>query len=143
MSKKGQEQIITTILLILIVLAAIIIVWQVIDRFIKGGSAEISSRMSCIDVRLDIVSAVNSSQQVKVTRLVGGDNDAVSDLKILVNGAVATIGTAPSPTALEPLETKTWTLSTPFSVGNEIQVAPVLKDGTICDVSDTEIAVAA
>lgn len=142
MSKKGQEQIITTILLILIVLAAIIIVWQVIDRFIKGGSAEISSRMSCVDVRLDIISA-NATGTVKITRLAGGDNDAVSNIKILVNGAAATIGTAPSPTTLEPLETKTWTLSSTVNTGDEVQIAPVLNDGTICDVSDTETAVGA
>ena len=148
MNKRAQAQIVTTILLILIVLAAVIIVWQVIDRFVGQGEEAITTKVSCIDVRLEIVEANATSGQnfIRVTRQSGGKTDAVSDIKILVNGAAAGDTDPSGGSGLEPLETKKWTsIDTDTSVagvqtmtdGDEVQVAAILDDNTICDIADT------
>lgn len=141
MKKKGQSEIITTILLILIVLAAVIIVWQVINRFVGKGEEAVTTKLSCIDVRLDIVEA-KSTGSVKVTRQAGGADDAVKNIKILVEGEAATATDPAGGGTLTPLQTKTWTVSAPsIAAGNEVQVAAVLSDDTICDIGDTITAV--
>lgn len=133
MNKRGQTEVITTILLILIVLAAVIIVWQVINRFVTKGGGAIESKTACIDIKLNIVSASNSTGDIKVTRLSGGTDDAVANIKILVDGAVPTSITDPLDTQLSQFETQTWTVGGSFESGAKIEVAPVLKDGTLCE----------
>lgn len=140
MKKKGQEQIVTTILMILIVLAAIIIVWQVIDRFVRGGSAQIETKMSCIDVRLDIVSANNNTGSVTVTRLSGGADDAVKDVKFLVDGIASDYTGVAAGAGLGVLESEEYTVANAIgAVGKKVQVGAVLKDDTVCDVSSEEL----
>ncbi len=143
MQRKGQAQVVTTILLILIVLAAVIIVWRVIDRFVEGGGGTITTKFSCVDVKLDIVSASDTDNSVTVTRLAGGDTYAVKDIKILVAGISATVNSVTTNNrTLAPLETKTYSVSEDIVEGDKIEIAAVLQDDTVCEVMDSEDAVA-
>ena len=133
MKKRGQAQVVTTILMILIVLAAVIIVWQVIDRFVRSGGEAIETRVSCIDIKLEIAEADSSAGTVKITRMAGGEDDplpAVKNVKILVEkSAVVTTGGG----SLTQFETKTWTVTGGFSAGDLVEAGVVLQDDTICD----------
>lgn len=137
MEKKGVSQIVTTILIILLVLAAIVIVWQAVKGTIEKGAETIESKTQCMDISLSIVSADVSDSTVKVMRLSGGNNDVVKDVKILVEGISVTHNLADP--SLDVLESKSYTGVT-MVAENEVQVAAVLTDGTVCDISDTATA---
>ena len=143
MNKKAQSQIITTVLIILLVLAAIVIVWQVVRNTVETGAGSITTGTDCIEINLDIVSADISANTITVTRKAGGADDAISNVKFLVDGSAVT-ATNPTDPALGILETGIWTIITPIlATDDKVEVAAVLKDGTtVCDVSDTQDAVA-
>lgn len=140
MQKKGVSQIVSTILIILLVLAAIVIVWGVVERFVRTGEEAIIARTACMDIRLSIVEANSSENNVTVTRMTGGDTDAVNDIKILVEGTAATVTAPGGDAALEPLETKTYDVTSGINAGDKVEVAAVLEDETICDITDEIIA---
>lgn len=145
-SKRSQSQIITTILIILLVLAAIVIVWQVVQSTIESGAETIEGTAACIGIDLKIVSAYATGNNVTVTRMSGGNMNAVANVKFLVAGSsiadTAVSVALPATTKnLEPLETKTYTGVT-SSVGEKVEVAAILSDtdGTICNVMDNALA---
>ena len=139
MNKKAQGQIITTILIILLVLAAIVIVWQVVGKTVEEGADSITTQSSCIGIVLDITAAAADTGIVSITRRTGGDEDALSGVTILVNGAVSThTGTD----TLAVLTSGTLTVTTGFDKDDEITVAGILDDGTKCDAIATFTATA-
>ena len=136
--RKAQSEIITTVLIILLVLAAIIIVWQVVQRTIKGGTGQIEPAAACININLEVansaVSTTNGSQsKVTVTRKAGGTDTTVSDIKFVIDGIVTeTVGGA---ITLPVLETKDYTLIKLLSKGQKVEVAAVLSGGTVCNTA--------
>ena len=140
-SKRSQSQIITTILIILLVLAAIVIVWQVVQSTIESGAKTIEGTAACIGIDLKIVKADATGDNATITRMSGGDMNAVADVKFLVAGLALTSTTSASGTDLEPLETKTYT-GVISAVGDKVEVATILSDvdGTICNVMDNTLA---
>ena len=144
MNQKSQSQIITTVLIILLVLDAIVIVWQVVSTTVSEGAGEISSSISCIDVQFKVVEAIAASNTVKVTRMAGGADNAVSDVRFLVNGEVQSHDPVTGGNDLQALETKTYTLSTAGAItaGAKVEAAAVLSDGKVCNPTASITAVA-
>jgi len=143
MNKKAQAQIITTVLIILLVLAAIVIVWQVVQSTIESGAETIEGTAACIGIDLEIVSADITLNETTVTRLSGGDTNAVGDVRFLVAGSAIDSTNITEPTTgtdLEPLETKTWTGFT-LTTGDKVEVAAILSDAdsTICNIMDNAL----
>ena len=128
MQKKAQSQIITTVLIILLVLAAIVIVWQVVNSTVSGGAEEIDKQSSCIGLSMEVTRAVATETTVTVRRGPGSDTTVVTGYKVFINGAQSG---ADDTTDLTPLATDKFV--TPALVsGNDVEVAPILSDGTVC-----------
>jgi len=146
MDRKAQSEIITTVLIILLVLAAVVIVWQVVQSTIESGAKTIEGTSACIGIDLKIVSANSTSDRIAITRLSGGDTNAVANIKFLVEGLSVTDSgisvLAPATTkSLEPLETKTYTGFT-LTKGDKVEVAAIFNDdeGTVCNIMDEALA---
>jgi hypothetical protein len=142
-SKKAQSQIITTVLIILLVLASIVVVWQIVQGTVRRGLEESETKAACIGVNLEIISAVASSNEVKVTRNIGGpEGTIVSNVKFLVEGVAVT--SSPPTQEMSLLETHTLVLTPSFNEGDEISIAAVLSGDTevVCDIADTYKATA-
>ena len=142
-SKKAQSQIITTVLIILLVLASIVVVWQIVQGTVRRGIEESEAKAACIGVNLEIISAVGGSNEVKVTRNIGGpEGTIVSNVKFLVEGVAVT--SSPPTQEMSLLETDSWILSSGFDEGDEISIAAVLSGDTevVCDIADTYKATA-
>lgn len=136
--KRGQSEIITTVLIILLVLAAIIIVWQVVKSTVQGGADTLEDQGACIGIGLEIASRNSSSEQITVTRTPGGDDNAVAGVKVLVGGVSSTLCTNCDATIAQ-LGSKTLGIDD-FDADTKIQVAPILKGGSVCNIADTSDA---
>ncbi|MEN9625849.1 MAG: hypothetical protein RL557_177 [archaeon] len=136
--KKAQSGIITTILIILLVLAAIVIVWQVVNSTIRGGSEQIEKQSGCLGINMEIVSADAKDNKVKITRMAGGSSNPVT-VKLLVDGAIVSV--TETTQTLSQLESKIYTITgtpDPLTAANQnVEVAPILADGTSCNAVAT------
>lgn len=138
MNDKGISEVVTTLLIVLLVIAAVVIVWQVVIPMIRNQTEDISSKTNCLEVSLDIVKVNNTNGAVTVTRRSGGDDDAVKDVKFLVDGSAASYTSPPAGTGLKLLETKDYTVTQASGTGKKIEVAAVLKDNSVCDIADSQ-----
>ena len=130
--KKSQSEVITTVLIILLVLAAVAIVWGVVNNIVSRGAGSAGKGAICMEITIDIPSINTASSIVKVHRTAGGEDNAVANIKFLVNGKSATHNN--TDLALGPLETKDYTInSTGLQANDKIEAAVILSDGTICD----------
>lgn len=142
MNKKAQSEVITTVLIILLVLAAVFIVYTAVRNMIQGGTSQATDKTKCLEISLNPVYANATSDSVTVTRASGGDDTDVSDLKVIVDGSIASINETLSPASgrsMVVLSTKTIYLSSGLNAGQNVQVAPVLSSGYKCDSSTTTI----
>jgi len=137
MNKKAQSQIITTVLIILLVLAAIVIVWQVVNTTVQGGSDEITSTSSCIGLSLEAVSADANGNLATITRKAGGPTGDLSNVVLLVDGAVVTHTCPDTDCTLGELESKIYTITgtpDPLTAADQtVAVGSELTGGTKCD----------
>ncbi len=151
-NKKAQSEVITTVLIILLVLAAVVIVWQVVGGTVSKGAKQVESKTACLGLVLDIVKIDTEANKITVTRKTGSDNTVVSNLKFLVAGISpssddVTVDVPATDSSLGILESKTWiiepipddtavppTTDDAIAKGDKIEVAPILADGTQCDV---------
>jgi len=134
MIKKAQSQIITTVLIILLVLAAVVIVWQVVRSTITEGTSELEGKVGCFEINLEITGA--NLTHIKVIRNPGGSDDDA------INGQIFrdSINTdAVLPNDLDELDTDTIPLIS--IAGQEIQIAPVLGDDTLCQLTPSETVI--
>ena len=132
-------------LIILLVLAAIIIVWQVVQRTVKGGTGQIEPAAACMNINLEIVNASATDNKVVVTRKAGASDTVVSSIKFVIDGTAfaGTVTPTPSGEDIGVLSTKTYVLSgtgSDFIKGQKVEVAAVLSGGTVCNVADESIA---
>jgi hypothetical protein len=88
---------------------------------------------------LEIIKA--SPVGVQVSRRTGRDEVVVSKIRFFVNGEEADATEPKSGASLNVLETKAYAVSG-IEVGDEIKIAAVLEDGTVCDFADSARAVA-
>ena len=137
--RKAQSEIITTVLIILLVIAAVIIVWQAVKPAVEKGTEGIEGATTCMNLQFSIVSASAGTDTVKVTRLAGGADDVVTGLKVLIGGTSYTPTTNP---AIKQLETQDYSGGLTIATGNKVEIAPILKDNTLCPVAATATAVA-
>ena len=139
-SKKSQQEIITTVLLVLIALAAVAVIATFIIRYVRTSGEVSESKMNCISLDYEITQALNTATTVSIRRNTGGENVNVTSMRVLVDGSwVGNMTTAQLPAILE---TKTATVPA-LSTGQKVEIAPVLKGNTICDVKATKIVTAA
>tara|TARA_Y100000310_G_C20604460_1_gene774785 strand:- start:54 stop:470 length:417 start_codon:yes stop_codon:yes gene_type:complete len=131
--KKAQSQIITTVLIILLVLAAVVIVWQVVNSTVREGTGELEGKVSCFSINMEVTGA--NLTHIKVLRSPGGSEEPSVTTQIFQNN----LNTNNVTTGLAELGTLTFKL--PSSLGDEIQIAPVLSDGTLCPLTGKETVV--
>jgi hypothetical protein len=137
MNKKAQSQIITTVLIILLVLASIVIVWQVVQGTVRGGAEQVESQSACLGMNLVVVSADASENNITVRREPGAPSEDTVDYMIFIDG----VNKGQSDASLSELSTHL-NESQSFAELAEVQVAPVLEDGTTCPLSTKLIATA-
>lgn len=136
-SKRGQSEIITTVLIILLVLAAIVIVWQVVQGTLRQGQTDIDKKKECLGLDIVIVKATNATSNATnsnniLIRREGTSTATGVKTQLLVNDKI----NASSSTVLDTVYTTT-TYSVPgLAVGSQVQVAPLLSDGTACSLSE-------
>ena len=128
-NKKAQAQIITTILIILLVLAAIIIIWQVVSGTVREGAEEIESQASCLGLRIDITNVFKGTAAEGTNLEVPGNitirpTKNIAGYQIYVDGVE--FGNKGSP--LKALITNTTKGGIPLSIGQEIEVIPIIGD---------------
>jgi len=141
-NKRAQSEIITTVLIILLVLAAVVIVWQVVKTTVAGGTGQISSQTDCMAIGLNIAKINNLTNNITITRAAGGGEKAMSNVKILIDGAAVTATIQSSyHSNLTALETGIWNVDSSVAITptSKIEVAPVLSDTskTVCNVAAT------
>jgi hypothetical protein len=145
--KKAQEQVITAVLIILLVIAAVAIVWRLVDNMVRTGEDQAKKATECIKVKLQPVSATASNDIVTVTRLGGGNENSVYDLKFLINGIansrinVTSGGIEVSSGNLTTFITKSYTLSPGFNDGDSVDIMIMLDKDTPCEGKYTITAV--
>jgi flagellin-like protein len=140
--KKAQSEIITTVLIILLVLAAVVIVWQVVQGTLNRTSTQVTQQGSCMGISIEAVKA--SGTTVTITRRAGAADSKVIGFSIIVDGAIATVtypGT-PADGSLKEFETKPYTLATALTVGQKVEIAPILDGNINCNPAATIKAVA-
>jgi len=146
MKTKAQSQVISTVLLILIVLVAVAVIWTIIRPFFDKVETD---RAKCIEVRLEINKALSTTDTITIERKAGGDEGDVTGFKILINGQLATIDSVDGvacagdacDTSLERLKKKQVHVTTDFTQGAEIQIAPMVgEQKELCTPSATAIA---
>jgi uncharacterized protein (UPF0333 family) len=130
-STKAQSELITTVLIILLVLAAIIIVWQVVMGVLNQGKNSVTNQANCMGLNLVVAKATNaSSLNIVVRRDPGASSQNNVTAIVFLNGANSYTITQ----SLKELDSNTSTL-TGLKVGDKIQLAGRLSDGTTCSLS--------
>ncbi len=135
--KKAQGEIITTVLIILLVLAAIVIVWQVVSTSVKSSAEQIPGQTDCLTISLEITKAVAADDSITVKRNPG--QGSLGKIKVLVNGVSEASDYDAS--GLDELESATITLANALASADKVEIAPILKDGRVCDIEDTATVV--
>jgi hypothetical protein len=138
-TKKSQQEIIVTVLLVLIAIAAVILIANFVINMVKDKAAAGEGQVDCLNVAFTINRAINSQNNITVTRDAGGDDIEVIGTKVLVNGEVKNATGVAFNTTLETKEIIVSGLVT----GAKVQVAPVLKGGVTCDPRGEKIVTAA
>jgi len=136
-SKKAQSEVIATVLIILIVLAVIGVVAVVVTKTVKKGAESATEKAACLDIKMTIAEALADADSIKVDRAVGAG--AIKSIRVYVNGVL----NAENETAIPAeLESKTLALNgTTLASENEVKIAAVLSDDTLCDFSDARTVV--
>jgi len=127
MQKKGQEGVIITVLLILVAIAAVAAVSYFVINQVRLGQTEAANKISCQMLNYEIVSAVNGQNTVTVRRIAGGDQLNVTD--IIVSFGIKGTNKTTGPGMMELVSVSGFNMS----IGDKIEVAPVLPNGVTCD----------
>ncbi|MDP3026489.1 MAG: hypothetical protein Q8N63_02185 [Nanoarchaeota archaeon] len=135
-SKKNNSnifKIIGIIALILIIAIAIILFLKKDSSSDKKTDNSIIPSSECLAINLKISEINPSTNMLKITRLAGAGN--LYQIKISVNANPLDNLLASD---IKEDATKIFIVNT--NPGDKVEIAPILKDGAICSVSDTKIA---
>jgi len=135
-SKKNNSnifKIIGIIALVLIIAIAIILFSKKDSSSDKKTDNSIIQSSECLAINLKISEINPSTNMLKITRLAGAGN--LYQIKISVNGNLFDNLLASD---IKEGDTKIFIINT--NPGDKVEIAPILKDGTICSFSDTKIA---
>lgn len=107
-------------------------------------SEEAKNNPRCSAINLEIVSINAETKKMVVKRNLGGED--FSKIKIYYNGikAISNVGAnnLKEGTSIEvSAGYKVATYGNRLNVGDELFIAPILNDGTLCDLKDSAIAV--
>lgn len=119
---------IIVIIISTIILIFVIVVWKTVAEGVK----EVEPQTGCLTLNLKINEINADLDNIEVERMAGvGD---LGKIKILING-----GSAKEVDALDMYELTKKDISININSGDEVQIIPVLTDGTVCTASDTKI----
>ena len=131
-TKKTQQEIIVTVLLVLIAIAAVILISNFVINMVKDRAGAGESQVKCIDMTFTINSAVNTGENVTVTRDGGGDGVEIIGAILKVDGQIQN-DTIPG--NWSTFETRVIDLkgSEKLTTGEKVVLAVLLKGGATCD----------
>lgn len=122
-SKRSQAQIIVTVVIILIVIVILGYVGNWVYKIVKEGSEDVDAKTICLEVNLDIKSAMTSG--ISIERSAGGPDSV--EVLLYVNGMQNVTDNF--------TQLQTSSLGNNLVIGDQVQVAAKINE-TICQFSD-------
>jgi len=121
------------IIALILIIAIAIILFSKKDSSSNKNADNIIQPSECLTINLKISETNPTTNMLKITRLAGAGD--LYQINILVNGNLFD-----NLLASDIKEGDTKILLVNINPGDKVEISPILKDGTICSVSDTKIA---
>ncbi len=134
-SKKNNSKVfkIIGIIALILIIAIFIIFLLKKDSSLDKKTDDIIQPTECLAINLKISEINPSTNMLKITKLAGAGN--LYQIKISING-----NQIDNLLASDIKEGATKIFIININPGDKVEIAPILKDGTICSVSDTKVA---
>ncbi len=127
MNKKGISAVVANVLIILLVVSGVVLLWAAVRPTIEETSEQIGADCLTVDLEVTGCEANVTDGNITVTRN-SGDGD-LGGARIIVGDTTEDCDVK----NLEQLASQTCHFSSNLSAGEEVQVAVITGDGTVCN----------
>ncbi len=128
-NNKGLSAVVTTLIIILLSLVAIGIIWVVVNNVLEGGAETTEIGAKCLQVDIKAVNASCAAGTCSITYTRAARGDAIDGIvMVLSNGTES--DTEKVTGTLDPLATRTSSMTTTLTAPNSVEIAAYFTDAS-------------